>query len=299
MSRRGERSALRRLLTAGLVAASMAAAAQFGFVGTASAAVPTPTVKIGFSALKGAENFKSATATCAAGQVVLGAGFKIVNGGPDVVLDDLIVFEDHIEVGAFEKGSVTGPDLTRSWSLEAHAVCASRPNGYEIKQASGQFSTVNGAIQTATCSPGKRAIGGGVELFGSQGQVSVDELFPLQNGYQGKGFEDQDGNRDSAGNDRAWGLNVRVICAFADATIEFPTSQGAQQSGSSSTEIGFVKCSRGDQHLTGTGWDLIQGNGQVHLVQVLPGLKSQNTLMSEDADGHSLNWQWNELAICA
>jgi hypothetical protein len=37
----------------------------------------------------------------------------------------------------------------------------------------------------------------------------------------------------------------------------------------------------------------------VHLTEVLPGLASENTKMSEDRDGHALNWLWNDLAVCA
>ncbi len=292
------RPAMRRLMATAVLVASMSGAAPVAQAGPASAAVPGRTVAIGNSVLTGAENFKDAVATCPPGKVVLGAGFKIVNGGPDVVLDDLVPSERTVRVGAFEKGSVTGPDRTTSWSLQAHAVCGTKPTGWEIRGAFGTNSTENGAFQRAFCSPGNRAIGGGAELFGSQGQVSIDELFPEQTSYEAKGFEDQDGNRDAAGKDRVWGINTFVICANLPET-RVENDGRAEQSNSAGQELGFVKCSRGDQQVTGTGWDLIQGNGQVHLTEVLPGLASENTKMSEDRDGHALNWLWNDLAVCA
>ena len=164
----------------------------------ASAAVPGWTVTIGNSVLAGAENFKDAVATCPPSTVVLGTGFKVVTGGPDVVLDDLV--------------------------------------------------------------PSERTVGG-AELFGSQGQVSIDELFPEQSSYEAKSFEDledHDGNRDSAGKDRVWGIDTFVICA-----------------------------------------NLPEARVENDLTEVLPGPASENTKMSEDRDGHALNWLWNDMVVCA
>lgn len=65
---------------------------------------------------------KSVTATCPAGQRVIGTGSEIVNGRGQVLLDDVVPSADltNVRVEAFEDQDGTAAN----WTVTAHAICA-------------------------------------------------------------------------------------------------------------------------------------------------------------------------------
>ena len=70
-----------------------------------------------------AEEFKTATASCAAGKHLVGLGMRVTGGNGRVVVDDL---RPAPSLGSATATGVARPGFTGSWGLSAYAVCVTR-----------------------------------------------------------------------------------------------------------------------------------------------------------------------------
>jgi hypothetical protein len=274
-----------RLFAGAVLIASLLALAP---VTPASASVSGLEVRQAVSTLTGFEPFKPATAHCSPGKVVVGTGFRITGGNGDIMLDDLIPTETAVTVGAF----VDQDGAHQAWTVTAIAVCAVKPAGWHIATVSTDWAFRTEAEISAPCEPGTRALGGGAEVFGSQGQVSIDDVFPGQNSSHTKGFVDGDGNQ------KVWGIRAYAICAFdpGGLTVEFPPNSSGLTSATSI--VGFEQCSPG-KRLISTGWDFINSLGHVLIETSLPTTAATQLQIHEDDAGYAAQWRYTTIAVCA
>jgi hypothetical protein len=138
--------------------------------------VPGLHVVAGHSAL-GSQPEQKADALCASSERVLGVGGRIVNPVGKVTLTKVAPqTATTAEVVADE--DATG--LTSNWQIEAYAVCAPAPAGYQVV-ANTSSSTANSdpeQVAFVNCAPGTRALGtGAVELSPKPG-TGLQVVFP-------------------------------------------------------------------------------------------------------------------------
>lgn len=282
------RRAVARLVAGALLAAGLTASVQIGLASPASAAVPGLEIMPPATSATNSASFKSASAVCPSGKVVVGTGARINGGGGDVVLDEVIPREDRVTVGAYEDEDGTAAN----WSVTAFAVCANRPSGYTITSATSTSAVRFETELSATCPAGRRALGGGAEVTGGLGEVSIDDVFPSDTASHSKGFA------DPTGNPRAWSLRAYAICAFDPGGLQVVFPQNSSVPGSPTSSFEFQQCPAG-KRLISTGWDFINSLGQVLITGSVPNTNATLVTVHEDDDGYNANWQVTTIAVCA
>ncbi|MCG8921862.1 hypothetical protein [Lentzea sp. CC55] len=167
--------------------------------------LPGYEIKLGRSAVIGSEHEKTAVATCSPGKSVMGGGFALTGATGDVVVDELLPGTSTVSTKAFEGKNGT----TKNWFLDAYAVCAFQPTGWQIVNKAGPVHS-SGKITTLECPAGKKVLGPMFDLTGSLGQAHMLSVLPqnvLREEVSIGALEDDDGTTNS------WGLNNWQICA--------------------------------------------------------------------------------------
>lgn len=166
--------------------------------------LPGYEIKLGRSVNIGSEFEKPAVATCSPGKVVIGGGFGVTGGRGHVVVDELLPSSTQVFTKAFEGKAGT----SRNWFLDAYAVCAFQPEGWQIVNKAGPIHS-SGKITTLVCPAGKKVLGPMFDLTGSLGQAHMLSLLPsaIFQEVSIAALEDDDGTTNS------WGLNNWQICA--------------------------------------------------------------------------------------
>ena len=154
---------------------------------------------------------KSATVTCPAGLRVIGAGGGINGGDPTFVPANLTletVRPDRTLTGVTATAHETEGGTASSWTVDAYAVCASRPAGLRRVTRSSSPGSDEFAQTTATCPAGTHLIGTGGEVVGGSGEVVLDDLRAdaALTKTTVTGFEDH------TGLDSDWRVTAYAIC---------------------------------------------------------------------------------------
>lgn len=189
-----------------------------GVVMTAAAATPAaaqPSIlavpglqRVTAVSASNANDFKSVTATCPAGKVLIGTGYVINGATGEVVVDDLrpnggpATAPTSVFVGAYEEDP-----LATNWSVTAYAVCANPLDGLVRVTATGTSGSVDFQSVSAVCPAGKQVTGGGFELTGASGAVVVDDFVPSASSVFAGAHE---ADPDFTG---TWSITSYAICA--------------------------------------------------------------------------------------
>ncbi|MET9229622.1 hypothetical protein [Lentzea sp. NPDC003310] len=170
-----------------------------------STPLPGYEIKLGRSTTLGSEHEKPAVATCSPGKVVVGGGFAVTGAAGDVVVDELLPTRTQVFTKAFEGKAGT----TKNWFLDAYAVCAFEPQGWEIVSKGGPIDSF-AKMTSFECPVGKRVLGPMFDLTGSLGQAHMMSLLPSD-------FPDHEVSlgalEDDDGTPNSWGLNNWQVCA--------------------------------------------------------------------------------------
>jgi len=149
------------LATAGLNVATAAPAAAIPGLGNISVATAV-----------NSNVFKSAVATCPAGQRVIGGGARLTISTGEVSITRMAptAATDGYEAGAYE--DVDG--FAGAWGLVVTAICANPPPGYTVVTAMSPMGSPATASATATCPGTLQVLGtGGAETPGFAGSWNV------------------------------------------------------------------------------------------------------------------------------
>lgn len=180
---------------------------NWGITVIAVCANPLPgyEIKIGRSVNSGSEFEKPAVATCSPGKSVIGGGFGVTGALGEVVVDELLPSTTQVFTKAFEGKAGT----SRNWFIDAYAVCAFQPAGWQIINKTGPIHSA-GKITTLECPAGKKVLGPMFDLTGSLGQAHMLSVLPQD-------FPDQEVSigalEDDDNTTNSWGLNNWQICA--------------------------------------------------------------------------------------
>ncbi|GHJ43354.1 hypothetical protein Cs7R123_06960 [Catellatospora sp. TT07R-123] len=114
------------------------------------------------------------TPSCGPGRSVVGAGGRINEGVPDVVLEDVVPSADlkTVTVRGVEIPGSTDDD----WSVTAYAVCADTPAGLQRVPFPTSSSSDSHQSVSGSCPAGKALYGTGVEVNAGNGHVLLSGL---------------------------------------------------------------------------------------------------------------------------
>ncbi|GAA0931343.1 hypothetical protein [Virgisporangium aurantiacum] len=153
------------------------------------------------------ESAKSVTATCAAGDLVVSAGGRVVTGNGEVVLDDVVLdtATQSVRSRAVEREGGTAAD----WSVWAFAVCAAPGSlfGYELVEQDSD-NTAGDRTVDVECPGTKRRIGLGASMTGAGGHAGYTSLFPADDSVT------VESTVDPTGAPGPFTTRAQAVCAF-------------------------------------------------------------------------------------
>lgn len=116
---------------------------------------------------------------CPPGLVVIGAGAKLRGGEGRVKVDNIRPTETTVTVDASEDGVGS----TNNWDVVAHAICAYRPEGYELVEATVYRGWATATPATAACGQNKKVLSasGGI-VSSTRANLRVWRMMPTLNG---------------------------------------------------------------------------------------------------------------------
>ncbi len=153
---------------------------------------------------------KTVSVSCPAGQRVVGAGAVLSGAGGQVSIDDLIPNDTLTGVDLFARE--LGAGTPANWTIRVQAMCADPLPGLELISADSDSASFPASAISATCSPGKKLLGGGAELTGSAGKVALKEMRP-----NGANLVSMVASAEEiqGGNPGDWDIKAYAICATA------------------------------------------------------------------------------------
>ena len=233
---------------------------------------------------------KSVSVACPVGKRVINAGGFVSGGGGKVILDDIL--PDPL-LGAVTAHGMKTDLYTVPWSITAVATCAVAPSGLQFIQAASDYDDTSVKTATAQCPVGKKALGTGASLEGTNGEVWVDEIWP--DGGPGLGTNRVDVLAvagDPYPSD--WRVRSYAICAYPLLGQQTLTEQTASDNSNKGIT---VSCPAG-QVATGSGVKLLEGFGEVVIVHALPYSTAAVAVYGEVNDGSTANWAIRAYVNC-
>lgn len=232
---------------------------------------------------------------CPAGKQVIGAaGLLAANADAQhrVVMTEVIPDAALTSVTAFAWEDETA--TTGNWSVKAAAVCANATSSLQRVSMAGAYDSTRSKTQIAVCPPHKWLVGAGRLIEGAEGQVMLDkiEFATTRYGVTVGATEDQNGTNDS------WRVRVYAICASTQPGHQLVSRTSAADSVDKGVGI---SCPGGKQVLS-AGGAVIGGDGQVSLINLVPGLNAPTLAVAhawEDHDGMAADWSVLAQAMCA
>ncbi|BCL15911.1 hypothetical protein [Micromonospora sagamiensis] len=266
----------------------------------ASAAVPG-LVRISATSASNSSDFRSVTATCPVGKVLVGTGYEITGATGEVVVDDFtpnggtLTAPTAVTVGAYEADAFAG-----NWTVTAYAICANPLAGLVRVSALSPTDSNDFHSVTAACPTGKVLTGAGFELTGVTGEGVVDDFRPnggtvnaptavTVGAYEADSFVDN------------WTAAAYAICANPVAGLSRITVLSAIDSGDFRSVV--AACPTG-KVLTGGGFEVNGATGEAVVDDFTPngGVATAPVLVVSGAyeeDPFAGNWDIRSFAICA
>lgn len=276
---------LRRL--AGVVVVTAMAAGM-----TAVFASPASAGLVGLTIIEEQEestdDSNTVTARCPNASVLVGTGVSVSGG--DVLIKDITPSETEVEVEAV----VDADGTAGTWTLEAIAMCAVEPVGYEIVSDTSLRSSDPRQGANAACTGNKDVIGTAAEIDGIvTGDVMIDTVLPTEGNVHVAAAEDQNGTTSN------WSVTAWAICADPSTGADIEASSNTTQT-TRDNKARSEYCDSGE--ITGFGGLLLGAPGQVSITALSPivyfdthGAYARGT---EDHDGTTANWTLTTYAIC-
>lgn len=241
--------------------------------------------------------FKSAIATCPAGQRVIGGGGRLTLATGEVSITYLA---PTTTTTAYEARAYEDFDgFAGNWGLVVTAICAPTPAGYAIVTAASPMASPATASVVATCPAGLQALGTGGSVYPGRGVVLLTGIIPSPG--VGPTSVTTTGAEIAGGFGGTWNVQAWAICAapVAGHTVAVTTSLGNSFSPKAQT----ATCPAG-LSVHGVGFQFGGGTGEILLNAASPSPAapvgtSVPVLASEDQGGFAGNWAIRSYASCA
>jgi len=143
-----------------------------------------------------------------------------------------------------------------TWALQAYAICADPPPGLQIVSATGTAGSDAFQAVTASCPPGKFAIGAGGRINGGGGQVDLNTI--AEGGFwslrtTAGGTEDLDGFSGT------WSVTAFAVCVTPNSLFDLQIVRVQSASDSTTPKITEASCPSGKRVTGGTAFSSIPG----------------------------------------
>ena len=230
-----------------------------------------------------------ASATCPAGELVVGAGGTLSSTDGQVTFRNIRPRADLTGVDVQGLEDETGaPD---GWTATAFAFCATPPPGLERIAATSASSSAPKTVG-AQCAAGKSLLGVGGEIAGGGGQVAIEDMIP------GAGVTSVtvSGGEDENGYAGSWTVTAYAVCADTVAGVARVFTNTPP--GSDPREA-IVACPAGKQLLGLAGAQ--HGLAGMVLRSLAPDADLEGGVVAsvEDEDGTANSWSVTGYGICA
>lgn len=186
---------------------------------------------------------KTITATCPAGTTVIGGGGWVfaISAADErkVMLTRLEPVASVSQNGYVVTGTEVAPGMTGDWWVEAYALCANTPAGYEIASTTTAPSSVSTQQTVAICTGNKRVFGSGARINNPGGQVSLQ----LTRWDGPRGIGRATAKEDANGYSASWSLTAFAVCA--NDQPGFVAVSAGTPTGPEDTKLAFVTCPAG------------------------------------------------------
>ncbi|MEU4570677.1 hypothetical protein [Micromonospora sp. NPDC023956] len=296
-----DRTGFRRPGTRGLaLVLGVAVVGVFAPASPASAAVPG-LVRISATSVSNSDDFRTVTAVCPVGKMLVGTGYEVTGAAGQVVVDDFtpngntVTAPTALTVGAYEADPFAG-----NWTVTAYAVCANPLAGLVRISALSSADSNDFHSATAACPTGKVLTGAGFELTGVTGEGVVDDFRPnggivnaptavTVGAYETDPFV---GNWTAA----AYGICANPVAGLSRLTVLSATDSNDFHGATAACPTGRV--------LTGGGFELNGATGEAVVDDFAPngGAVSAPTSVVSGAyeeKPFAGNWDIRSFAICA
>jgi hypothetical protein len=238
---------------------ALTAALQVPGQGVASAAtVPTASVVSGITPFDSTAS-KTIAAQCPAGKQVIGGGAR-VSGAQHVVLTRLEPVHTSTGDSYVAAASEDQTGFAGTWALLAYAICADPPTGLQIVSATGAAGSSAFQGVSATCPPGKLAIGAGGRINGGMGQV---DLNTIAEGMVLSARTTAGGREDVNGFSGTWSVTAYAVCVTPTSVSDLRIVKVQSASNSTTPKIMEAWCPSGKKVTGGTAFS---GGGVIESV---------------------------------
>jgi hypothetical protein len=201
---------------------------------------------------------KGVNAVCPAGtRVVGGGGWAFDNDADKVRLVRLEPLSTSAQSSYFVQAEAE-IGFTGNWWLEAYAICATTPAGYQIVQAPSAGSSSTFVVQTVDCPTGKKLLGTGATILSGNREVGLQRT----GADSGLTRSLSTAREDASGFSGTWTLTAYGICANPVAGAVLKTLQASGSVANSS-------CTSGSVHSVGGGGPFFDA-GPVFLMKLFP-----------------------------
>ena len=241
--------------------------------------------------------FKAVTATCPAGQRVIGGGARLslATGEVSITRMSPTAAADGYEAWAYEDFD----GFAGGWAMQVIAICAPPPPGYTVVTAIGPSGSPVTASVTATCPAGLQVLGTGGWVFPGRGVSVLTAIMPnaavaptavITAGAETPGYTG------------SWNVQSWAICAAPVAGHTVVVTTSVANSASPKTQTSFCPTGR---PVHGVGFQTAgSGVGEIFLNAAFPNPPlpvgtSVPVTASEDQGGVVGFWAIRTFAICA
>lgn len=289
-----------------LAVAGLALLVSAGPIGSPAASAAAPPALERRSSYSSTDSVspKTAIASCPPGKRVIGGGGGAYAIGVADRAKVLLTGLEPVHSGNADSYVVTGeevaPGMTGIWWLEAYAICAPEPAGYEIVSGSTASSSSSVQETAAVCPGSKRVIGTGSRINNPGGQVTLQT-----NRSSGpRGIVRAVAKEDASGYAGSWNLIAYAICT--DPLNGFSAvGGGSVLTGSETEKNAFVDCPAGTYvHSAGAassgtppGLTTTPPGVAVQVVYPYNNLRSVEVIAVETTPT-AVNWDVGAFAIC-
>lgn len=191
---------------------------------------------------------KTVTAVCPGNtRVIGGGGFVFALSAADEEKVMLTRLEPVPSLSGYVvTGSEVVPGITTNWWVEAYALCATAPAGYQLLTATTGPSSSNVQQIAAGCGAGRKVFGTGARITNGGGEVTLQTTRADNSRSVSQAVAKEDAN-GFAGN---WSLSVFAVCA--NDLPGFVTASATTPTNSDDTKLALVSCPIGTfVHSTG------------------------------------------------
>jgi hypothetical protein len=223
---------------------ALAGATQTVSAPGAPAAAPPALEKRAASSANDSVSPKTTIAVCPAGKWVVGGGGWVISAAIADEAKVVLTRLEPVHSGNLDSYVVTGeevaPGMSGNWVVEAYAICAPAPPGYQITSGSTTPSSSFVQETAAVCPSPSRVIGAGAQINNPGGQVTLQT-------NRSSGPRDivrAIAKEDASGYAATWNVTAYAICA--NLSTGFGSyGNGSVLTGSENAKVAFVDCPDG------------------------------------------------------